>query len=76
MKILTLKPTSGHDLYGKLVCEHCAEVADLSGGHSDGHWHDRVLPAFHCGACGLNRAGEEKSPEVTARNQANGVNGV
>lgn len=76
MKIISLKNGNGRDLYGKLQCEHCDAIEELRGGYDDGHWHNRVLPAFHCEACGKNRAGEQHSPEVTARNQANGVNGI
>lgn len=76
MKIISLKNSIGRDLYGMLQCEHCGAEQKLSGGYDDAHWHNRVLPALHCAACGLNRAGEAKSPEVTARNQANGVNGI
>ena len=76
MKIINLKGSMGRDLYGMLQCEHCDALQKLRGGYDDGHWHNKVLPAFHCDACGLNRAGEAKSPEVTARNQANGVNGI
>ena len=75
MKITNLT-SIGRDLYGMLECEHCGVTAKLSGGYDDAHWHNNVLPAFHCGACGKNRAGELPSPEVTARNRANGVNGI
>ena len=76
MRIKSLKGSMGRDLYGKLECEHCGAEDELRGGYDDGHWHNRVLPAFHCKGCGANRAGEQPSPEVTARNQANGVNGI
>lgn len=76
MNVTSLKPTSGRDLYGKMACEHCGTVEDLRGGYDDGHWWDKVLPAFHCGSCGKNRAGELRSEEVTKANQANGVNGI
>lgn len=76
MKILSLKPGFGNDLFGVLICEWCGAEAKLVGGYNDAHWHEKVLPAFHCKPCGLNRAGEHSSPEVTARNRANGVNGI
>jgi hypothetical protein len=76
MKIINLKSSIGRDLYGTLQCEHCDSLQELVGGYDDSHWHDRVLPAFHCATCGRNREGELKSAEVTARNRANGVNGV
>lgn len=76
MHIFSLKLGNGRGLYGKLKCRHCNALEDLRGGYDDSRWHMNVLPAFHCKACGLNEDGEAKSPEVTARNQANGVNGI
>lgn len=76
MKILSIEAGNGRDLYGQLLCEHCDAVDELKGGYNDAHWHQRVLPAWHCGHCGRNRAGELRSAEVTARNRAQGVNGV
>lgn len=76
MRIISLKGSMGRDLYGTLQCEHCDATDKLSGGYDDSHWHNRVLPAFHCRACGKNRAGELRSEEVTTRNQSIGVNGV
>lgn len=76
MKIVNIKPGNGRDLYGTIQCEHCGNSDKLVGGYNDGHWHEKVLPAFHCKTCGKNRAGETPSPQVTARNQANGVNGI
>lgn len=76
MKIRELKSVRSRDLYGTIECEHCKHVDDLKGGYDDYHWHNLVLPAFHCVACGRNRAGEEKSLEVAARNEAQGVYGI
>lgn len=76
MKIYALNPGNGRDLYGRLLCEHCGRNEKLSGGYNDAHWHNNVLPAFHCKGCGKNRAGELASTEVTERNVANGVNGI
>lgn len=76
MKISKLTTVIGRDLYGMLECEHCQFQVKLVGGYDDDHWHGKVLPAFYCGRCGKNRAGELKSEEVTARNVANGVYGL
>lgn len=76
MEVTSIKPTSSRDLYGKMKCEHCQTEVDLRGGYDDGHWWNKVLPAYHCKACGKNRAGELTSPEVVAKNQENGVNGI
>lgn len=76
MRIIGITAALGRDLYGTLLCEHCEATAKLSGGYDDAHWHNNVLPAFHCKKCGKNRAGELSSPEVTARNQTNGINGI
>ena len=76
MMITCTRGPIGRDLYGVIKCEHCGVSDKLSGGYDDSHWHNNVLPAFHCKACGMNRAGERASPEVTARNHANGVFGI
>jgi hypothetical protein len=76
MKILDLNGSIGRDLYGRLQCEHCHDIARLRGGYDDAFWHGKVLPALHCLKCGMNRAGQIKSQEVTASNQASGVNGI
>lgn len=46
-----------NDIYGKIECEHCGHVEKLHGGYDDAYWHNNVLPAKHCSACGKNRAG-------------------
>lgn len=61
MRIKEITNQYGRDLYGKLECEHCGAVEKLSGGYDDANWHDRVLPARHCGKCGKNRTGEVKA---------------
>lgn len=76
MKIHKLENGNGRDLYGTLECEHCAAHEPLRGGYNDGFWHTRVLPAFHCKTCGKNRAGELRTAEVIAKNDANHVYGV
>lgn len=76
MKITAINPGNGRDLYGALQCEHCGANDKLFGGYDDSHWHNNVLPAFHCKSCGKNRGGELLTPEVTARNRAKGVNGI
>lgn len=70
--------TSQHSLDFSAVmgCEHCAAEEKLTSGYDDCHYHNRVIPAMHCKACGKNRAGEYRTDEVVAAAQANGVNGI
>lgn len=76
MKIKEYIGGMGNDFSAKMVCEHCDVESKLTSGYHDGHYHNRVIPAMHCTACGLNRAGEERTEEVIAAAQALGVNGV
>lgn len=76
MKVISVKPTCGRDLYGEMKCEHCETSAELRGGYDDSFWWSKVLPAFHCKTCGKNRAGELRTEEVVAAAHASGVNGI
>lgn len=76
MHLIKIENVRGRDFTGTLECEHCKAQAKLTSGYHDDHYHDKVIPAFHCDDCGRNRAGEFRSEEVTAKNVANGVNGV
>lgn len=76
MKIKAISACYGRDLYGTLECEHCGSTQKLTGGYDDTHWHQNVLPAFHCQSCNKNSAGETPSEAVKAANEARGVNGI
>lgn len=76
MKIKAISNRWGRDLYGTMECEHCGATEKLTGGYDDAHWHQNVLPTFHCQSCKKNRAGETPSAEVQVANEARGVYGV
>jgi hypothetical protein len=76
MRIQKAFSIRGRDFSADMVCEHCNAESKLTTGYDDGHYHNRVIPAMHCKACGLNRAGEERTEEVIAAAHAAGVNGV
>jgi len=58
MKIERITSESGNDFSADVVCEHCGHQGRLTTGYHDHHYHNRVLPAMRCSACGKNRAGE------------------
>jgi hypothetical protein len=57
MKIQKITSQHRHDFSAEMVCEHCASVEKLTTGYDDANYHNNVIPAFHCGICGKNRAG-------------------
>lgn len=62
MKIQKVLSHYGNDFTATMECEHCESTQKLSTGYNDDYYHDRVIPAMTCKACGKNRAGEV--PEV------------
>jgi hypothetical protein len=57
MKIINYTSEHRNDFSAKIQCEHCDHVQDLRYGYHDDNYHNRVLPAITCKACGKNRAG-------------------
>ena len=76
MKIKTYLSHHSRDFTATLECEHCEATEKLNTGYDDGHYHNRVIPAFHCKACGANREGNQRTPEVVDAAHAMGVNGI
>ena len=60
MKITKILSQHRNDFTASMECEHCGEPQKLTTGYDDGYYHERVIPAMHCGGCGRNRAGELK----------------
>jgi ribosomal protein S27E len=51
------------DFYAVLKCEHCGGNQDLKSGYDDAYYHDSVLPAIKCKACGQSRTPQESESE-------------
>ena len=73
MKIKEYLGGMGNDFSATMVCEHCSTESKLTSGYHDGRYHNLVIPAMHCKACGLNRAGQERTDEVVAAAKAIGI---
>ena len=48
------------DFTATLKCEHCGNESNLGTGYDDAFYHNRVIPAMYCVACGKNLSGNEK----------------
>lgn len=55
MKIKEITFENRNDFKAVLLCEHCEETQFLGSGYHDTYYHDQVLPAIECKACGKNR---------------------
>ena len=60
MKIKEWIDQNRNDFWCTYECEHCNHVTGKSSGYNDDYFHNHVIPAKYCPACGLNRAGETK----------------
>lgn len=60
MKIHTIKSQHRRDFRAVYVCEHCGFEVESSG-YDDSHFHQNVIPAMKCGACGL-ASGDDYRP--------------
>lgn len=57
MKIQRITFRSDRDFSAIYVCEHCA-TTEKHYGYDDANFHVNVIPSWHCGTCGRNRAGD------------------
>ncbi len=76
MKIHTIRPHTGNDLFGTLVCEYCNHSQKLLNGYNDNHWHRKVLPATHCDHCLRNRKGGYPTPALQNYNQGRRITDI
>lgn len=60
MRIRKILTQHRNDFTATMECEHCGYTAKLTDGYHDIFYHERVIPAMLCTACGKNRAGEAK----------------
>lgn len=58
MKIQKITFEHRNDFYAILECEHCQATQELKTGYNDGYYHNHVLPAIKCKACGKGRFGD------------------
>lgn len=47
-----------NDFSAIMVCEWCGATKTITTGYNDTYYHQNVIPAMRCSACGKNRAGE------------------
>lgn len=58
MKIKQITSQFRSDFSATMECEHCRHTEHITNGYHDDFFHERVIPAMRCAACGKNRAGE------------------
>lgn len=52
MKIQTIPFQFRRDFTAILICEHCGKTEKLANGYDDDYYHQKVIPAMKCLACG------------------------
>lgn len=52
-----------NDFTATLKCEHCESTQKLGSGYHDAYYHEKVIPAIACHACGKRRDGEKGQSE-------------
>ena len=52
-----------NDFTATLKCEHCESTQKLTTGYHDAFYHEKVIPAIACHACGKKRDGEKGHSE-------------
>ncbi len=57
MKIKNIISRHRNDFRADMECEHCGHVQRNNNGYDDSNYHNRVIPAMTCSACGKNRSG-------------------
>lgn len=55
MKIIKITNQHRRDFSAEIECEGCGNKENLRGGYDDRYYHDIVLPARLCSACGKSR---------------------
>jgi transcription elongation factor Elf1 len=64
MKIRKILSQYRNDFTAMMECEHCGHTEKLTSGYADDFYHQRVIPALHCTACGKDRAGEVEQTDA------------
>lgn len=57
MKIQKILSVHRNDFTAIMECEHCGNTLKLISGYDDRYYHDNVIPAMTCKACGKDRQG-------------------
>jgi Zn ribbon nucleic-acid-binding protein len=65
MKIQKFLSQHRSDFSAVMECEHCGHTDKLTTGYQDAFYHERVIPAMRCSACGKNRAGEVEHTDTS-----------
>jgi len=55
MKILEVTYQNRRDFTALMECEGCAATSVNKSGYDDHYYHDQVIPAMKCKACGKSR---------------------
>ncbi len=63
MKICSIASQYRNDFTAVMICEHCNHEQRLTSGYDDENYHQRVIPAQRCEACGKDRAGSLASDQ-------------
>jgi len=71
MRIKEYRSIGGRDFHATMECEHCGGTQEIKTGYNDAYYHQHVIPAMTCEACGRNRAGE-----IPAESNAHGLKHV
>ena len=53
-----------NDFTASLKCEHCESKQKLGNGYHDAYYHEKVIPAIACHACGKRRDGAKGQHEL------------
>lgn len=66
MQIKTITSQYRRDFTAIMVCEHCAHEQKLMYGYDDANYHNNVIPAMKCPACGASSTAPSSAPTVPA----------
>ena len=54
-----------NDFTATMECEHCGATRKLTTGYDDAHYHNNVIPAMKCNACGKDgKTDTTETPDV------------
>jgi transcription elongation factor Elf1 len=60
MKIKNIERQNRRDFYAVYECEHCG-ATERGSGYDDTHFHQNVIPAMPCAACGKKAPAEYRA---------------
>lgn len=66
MRIKTKISQSRRDFTADMECEACGNIDRLTSGYDDAYYHQNVIPAMKCRACGAASNSQTSSASVPA----------